>query len=121
MSPRHQPPTPSEVAIRSERSAYAEAIPPGDVTAPCRGPVRVCAEYDDHWRTPGTMAPLRITDINGVALDGGARTQGLPSFGMQDGEEIDGVRPELGRFALNDAARGPMTARPCGYYPRMRV
>lgn len=109
MSPRHQPPSPSEVAIRSERSAYAEAIPPGDVTAACRGPVLICAEYDDRWRTPVTMAPLRVTDRDGVVLDGTARTQGLPSFGMQDGDEIDDVRPELGRFDVNDAARGPVT------------
>ncbi|RMC37830.1 hypothetical protein C9E81_03605 [Paracoccus alkanivorans] len=56
------------------------------------------------------MVPLRITDQDGVILDGGARTQGLPSFGMQDGQEIDGVRPELGRFAFNDAKRGTVTA-----------
>ena len=109
MAPRI-PPDPAEVSIRSERDAYAEAIPPGDVTAPCRGPVNVCAYYDDPWKTPVTMAPLRITDMDGVVLDGGAKTQGLPSFGMQDGQEIDGVRPELGRFAFNDAKRGPVTA-----------
>ncbi|RMC30117.1 HNH endonuclease [Paracoccus alkanivorans] len=109
MSPR-LPPDPAEVSMRSERSAYAEAIPPGDVTAPCRGPVLVCAEYNDRWRTPVTMAPLRITDMNGVVLDGGARTQGLPSFGMQDGQDIEGLRPELGRFNFNDAERGPITA-----------
>ena len=110
MSPRHQPPNPSEVAIRSERSAYAEAIPPGDVTASCRGPVRVCAVYDDHWRTPVTMAPVWITDRSGVVLAGGARTQGLPSFGMQDGDEIDGVRPELGPLLFSDAVRGAVGA-----------
>lgn len=109
MAPRI-PPAPAEVSIRSERDAYAEAISPGDVTAPCRGPVNVCAYYDDPWKTPVTLAPLRITDMDGVVLDGGAKTQGLPSFGMQDGQEIDGVRPELGRFAFNDAKRGPVTA-----------
>lgn len=108
MSPR-TPPNPSEVSLRSERSAYAEATPPGEVTAPCRGPVLVCAEYDDRWRTPVTMAPLRIADAGGVLIDGDVRTQGLPSFGMQDGQAIGGVRPDLGRFDFNAAQRGPVS------------
>ncbi|RCW88300.1 polymorphic toxin type 15 domain-containing protein [Paracoccus lutimaris] len=107
MSPR-QPPNPSAISQRSERSAYAEATPATGVVAPCMGPVMVCANYDDRWRTPVTMSPLRITDMNGkVVLDGGARTLGLPSFGMQDGQAISGVRPQLGTFTFNAATRGP--------------
>ena len=103
MSPR-LPPDPAEVSLRSERSAFAEAIPPGDVTAPCRGPVYVYAHYDDLWCTPVTMAPLRITDLDGVVVDGDIRTQGLPSFGMQDGDDaVPERRPELGHATYSDA------------------
>ena len=56
------------------------------------------------------MSPVRITDMNGVVLDGGARTQGLPSFGMQDGQQIDRLCPELGVLTFNSAQRGPITA-----------
>ncbi|MDP0930353.1 hypothetical protein Q0601_24570, partial [Paracoccus onubensis] len=110
MSPR-LPPDPAEISMRSERSAFAEAIPPGDVTAPCRGPVCVHAYYDDPWKTPVIIAPLRITDQDGVLTDGELHTQSLTSFGMQDGDDgVPGIYPELGRQTYNDAKRGAVTA-----------
>lgn len=110
MAPRI-PPDPAEVSIRSERDAYAEATPPGDITMPCRGPVNICAVYDDRWQTPVTMAPVRITDSTGIVLDGGARTLGLPGLGLQDGQQdLTRLRPELGVLAFNSAQRGAITA-----------
>lgn len=110
MSPR-LPPDPAEVSMRSERSAFAEAIPPGDVTAPCRGPVCIHAYYDDPWKTPVVMAPLRIADQDGVLTDGELHTQSLTSFGMQDGDDgVPGVYRELGRQTYSDARRGMATA-----------
>lgn len=110
MAPRTLP-DPAEVSLRSERSAYAETAPPGDVTMACRGPVNILAVYDDRWQTPVTMTPVRITDSTGVVLDGTARTQGLPSLGLQDGQQIIApLRPGLGVLAFNSAQRGPITA-----------
>lgn len=108
MAPRI-PPNPAEVSIRSERDAYAEAIPPGDVTAPCRGPVNVRGVYNDRWQTPLTNADLRISDMNGVALDGGLHTSSLMSFGTEDGNDIEAIREYLGRAGYADVRRGPVT------------
>lgn len=108
MAPRI-PPNPAEVSIRSERDAYAEAIPPGDVTAPCRGPVNVRGVYTDRWQTPLTNVDLRISDMNGVALDGGLHTNSLMSFGTEDGNDIEAIREYLGRAGYADVQRGPVT------------
>lgn len=101
--------SPVDASAMSERSAYAEGGIPGQICAGCTGPVMVQANYNDLWRTPVTMAPLRIEDLTGVIMDGGARTQGLPSFGLQDGQSIDGVRPELGYLEMNEGQRGPVS------------
>lgn len=110
MSPR-LPPDPAEVSMRSERSAFAEAVPPGDVTMPCRGPVCVYAYYDDPWKTPVVMAPLRVTGQGEMAADGDVHTQSLTSFGMQDGDDgVPDVYPELGRQVIHDMPRVIVTA-----------
>lgn len=108
MAPRI-PPDPAEVSIRSERDAYAEAIPPGDVTAPCRGPVNVRAVYDDLWNTPLTNVDLRIGDMSGIALDGGLHTNSLMSYGTEDGADIAAIREYLGTARYADVKRGPVT------------
>ncbi|GLP88535.1 TNT domain-containing protein [Tritonibacter mobilis] len=101
---------PASIAARSERSAYAEATPPNGVCATCRGPVMVRGYYDDYWRSPITMSEFRIEDANGIALDGGLRLQGMPSFGRQDGDGTEGLENELGYAEFNDAQRGGVVA-----------
>lgn len=108
MAPRTQP-DPAEVSIRSERDAYAEAIPPGDVTCACRGPVNARGVYNDRWRTPLTNANLRISDMNGIALNGGLHTYSLASFGTEDGNDIEAIREYLGSVGYSDVQRGPVT------------
>jgi hypothetical protein len=70
--------------------------PVGEFCEPCKARFRVEACYDDPWNTPITLAPLRVQLKDGPVICDGARTQALSSFGMQDGQPIQSVRPELG-------------------------
>lgn len=107
------PLVPSDISARSERSAYAETIPPREVCATCRGPVLVRAHYNDHWKTPLTLADLRIEDMTGVIFDGDIRTQGLRNFGTRDGEvtqsQLTQMNSYLGTAEAYDAQRGPVS------------
>ena len=100
--------SPVQVSARSQQSAYQETGPIDNVCLTCTGAVRVDARYDDIWKTPITQAPLRIADRSGVIVDGGPKTLGLINFGMQDGQNINPVRPQLGTFRHPQAQLGPV-------------
>jgi hypothetical protein len=100
--------SPTQIYARSQQSAYLETGPIDNVCLTCTGPVRVAACYDDTWKTPITQAHLRIADRSGVIVDGGPKTLGLINFGMQDGQNITPIRPQLGTFQHPQAQHGPV-------------
>lgn len=101
-------PNPAQISARSENSAYAEATPQAEASAPCRGCVIVRASYDDYWKTPMTLAPLKVDDLNGTVFNGDIRTQGLLNFGLRDGLATPAIRPQLGFVQAADAQRGAL-------------
>lgn len=70
--------------------------PVGLVAEQCAAAGWVYGYYDDKWQTPLTLLPVRVTDVDGGVIDEGGRTMGLSTFGLEDGQVIDPVRPQLG-------------------------
>ena len=62
----------------------------------CEIDCKVSVRFDDLWQTPCTGATLSIKEVNGDFCDEGGRTKGLANFGLQDGQDIETVSPELG-------------------------
>lgn len=105
--------TPKQVSRRSQKSAYSEVGDMSSVCLPCKGPVRIEAQYDDPWQTPVTGAYVRIEDMYGQAVvpgtPAGPTLLGLSNFGSEDGQDnVPSLRPQLGTFHHPQVKRGPV-------------
>lgn len=85
--------------------------PLGEICEACESRFRVEAHYDDPWRTPITLAPLLVEYTNGSVISEGGRTRALATYGLQDGQSIQSVRPELGSYNDRAPNAGAIQAR----------
>lgn len=104
------PQNPQSFAAAAKVKATQPNTPVAEICEPCAARFRVEAHYDDPWKTPITLAPLRVQYVEGGVISEGARTFGLPSFGLQDGQQIDGVRSELGMHQDRAPEQGAIIA-----------
>jgi Novel toxin 15 len=85
--------------------------PVAEICELCAARFRVEAHYDDPWKTPITLAPLRVEYTDGAVVSDGGRTRALATFGLQDGQPIQSVRPELGAYNDRAPRSGVIAAR----------
>ncbi|GFE48640.1 hypothetical protein So717_03930 [Roseobacter cerasinus] len=85
--------------------------PVAEICEPCASRFRVEAHYDDPWKTPITLAPLRVQYQEGAVISEGGRTRALATFGLQDGEQIQSVLPEVGAYDDRAPEPGAITAQ----------
>lgn len=97
---------PDQIEARSQASAWSLSGSLDSAVKLCSGWVGVEACYTDRWATQLTGAPIRIADASGVVIDQTARTRGLPSYGVQDGDTETAALTELGRFQQAEVQRG---------------
>lgn len=98
--------SPDQIAARAQASAYGFTGSVDGLTKPCAGWVAVEACYSDRWATQLTEAPIRIADAGGVVIDRTARTRGLASYGLTDGDAETAPLAELGRFRQAEVRPG---------------
>jgi hypothetical protein len=105
------PQNPAGLAAGASVAATRPNTPVAEICEICAARFRVEAHYDDPWKTPITLSPLLVEYTDGGVLSQGGRTQGLATFGLQDGMPIQGVRPELGAYADRAPRAGGLQAR----------
>lgn len=76
----------------------------------CETYVRIEAHYDDAWRTPLAPQPLMVQYLEGSVIDGGGETRSVMSFGTQDGQVTDAIRPDLGSHMTAAPYAGAISA-----------
>ena len=100
--------TPEDIEARSQASAWSLTGTIDSATKPCAGWVAVNACYTDRWATQLTGAPIRLADASGLVLDQTAKTRGLASYGVSDGDTATAPLDELGQFRQAEVKRGPV-------------
>ncbi len=105
------PQDPAGLTAAANTAATLPNAPIAEICEICAARFRVEAHYDDPWKTPVTLAPLRVEYTDGPVISDGGRTRALTTFGLQDGQPIQGVRPELGAYDDRAPRPGPLLAR----------
>ncbi|NKX39210.1 hypothetical protein HGF13_06460 [Rhodobacteraceae bacterium R_SAG5] len=106
-----QPQNPDNFSTATKVAATQPNTPVAEICEPCAARFRVEAHYDDPWKTPITLAPLQVQYTDGALISEGGRTRALATFGLQDGEPIQGVLPEVGAYDDRAPEPGAITAR----------
>lgn len=106
-----QPQNPDNFSTATKVAATQPNTPVAETCEPCAARFRVEAHYDDPWKTPITLAPLQVQYTDGALISEGGRTRALATFGLQDGEPIQGVLPEVGAYDDRAPEPGAITAR----------
>lgn len=104
------PQSPDSFSTATQVAATQPNTPVGEICEPCAARFRVEAHYNDPWKTPITLAPLRVQYREGAVISEGGRTRALATFGLQDGEPIQSVLPEVGAYDDRAPEPGAITA-----------
>lgn len=105
------PQNPDSFSTATQVAATQPNTPVAEICEPCAARFRVEAHYDDPWKTPITLAPLRVQYRDGPVISEGGRTRALATFGLQDGQPIHGVLPEVGAYDDRAPEPGAITAQ----------
>ncbi len=105
------PMTSGGMATAMSTAASLPNTPIAEICEICAAKFRVEAHYNDRWRTPITLRPLLVEYTGGGTISEGGRTKALATFGLQDGQQINAVRPDLGSYADRAPRGGAITAR----------